>query len=496
MFHRRLHPPFPSGNAASPGAAGFAGGFHAGCKGARKDYSPQTLFARPFRPAPVLGLKALSVKRFSESRLVGYIRSNPQGWLVVLVMFFALSMVSTTRASIGLAMPSLERDLGWSKSFISVVVAWALICMAIMSPLIGNLLDKFGPRRILLVGLLVTAGALGLSSQVSSSWQILIAYSVFGGIGFGIVSKNVASATIARHFTHDRGFAVGVANAGSTAGHIALLPVMAMILATFGWRWGYVFLAVVCIALIPLVLALIPREEPGAQHAKGRPGSDEVVPEALGGRLKLLFSNRTFLALLASYTICGFTATGMIDTHFLPYAISCGIPIVVSATAYGVLAAFNMVGMALSGWLSDRINRPILLAVIYVMRGLSYIILLMVPVYDVNLIWVFAVVFGIFDYSTIPVTTSLVATHVGLRMIGLSLGILAMFHAAGGALGAFLGGVLYDTFNKYDSVWIAAVAVAMIAGVLSLTIRENRPSRGLRRPATEAGEGKTVAAKA
>lgn len=431
----------------------------------------------------------MSSKPFSDNPLFTYVRANPQGWIVVLVMFFALSMVSTTRASIGLAMPSLERDLGWSKSFISVVVAWALIFMAVMSPLVGNLLDKFGPRRILLVGLAVTACALGLSSQVSATWQILIAYSIFGGIGFGIVSKNVASATIARHFVHDRGFAVGVANAGSTAGHIALLPVMAMILSTFGWRYGYLFLAVVCVALIPLVLALIPPEKPGAQHAKGRPGADEVVPEALGARLKLLFGNRTFLALLGSYTICGFTATGMIDTHFLPYAISCGIPIVVSATAYGVLAAFNMGGMALSGWLSDRINRPILLAVIYVMRGLSYIILLMVPVYDVNLIWVFAVMFGIFDYSTIPVTTSLVASHVGLRTIGLSLGVLAMFHAAGAALGAFLGGVLFDTFQTYDGVWIAAVAVAMIAGILSLTIRENRPSRGLRRslpPAPEA----------
>jgi len=263
-----------------------------------------------------------------------------------------------------------------------------------------------------------------------------------------------------------------------------------MILSVFGWRWGYVFLAVVCLALIPLVLVLIPNEKPGAQHAKGRPGSDEVVPEKLSGRLKLLFTNRTFLALLGSYTICGFTATGMIDTHFLPYAIACGIPIVVSATAYGVLAACNMGGMALSGWLSDRINRPILLAVIYVMRGLSYIILLLVPVYDVNLIWVFAVMFGIFDYSTIPVTTSLVASHVGLRTIGLSLGVLAMFHAAGGALGAFLGGVLFDAYDNYDGVWIAAISVAMIAGILSLTIRENRPSRGLRRPAPEAEPAK------
>ena len=401
--------------------------------------------------------------------------------MVVFVMFLAMSMVSVTRASIGLAMPSLEQDMGWSRSFISTLVACALITMAIVSPLVGNLLDRFGARRMLLGGLVITSCALLLTSRVDSVWQILVAYSVIGGIGFGIVSKNVASATMARHFDANRGLAVGVANAGATAGHIAILPIMALILTAFGWRWGYLFLAGVSVLLLPVVWFLI---KPGADvvapsrratTARGPAALiEEEVPHTLMGRLKLLFRNRTFLALLGSYTICGFTATGMIDTHFLPYTVSCGIPLVTGAAAYGVLATFNMGGMALSGYLSDRINRPRLLAVIYIMRGLSYGILLLVPVYDVKLIWVFAVMFGIFDYSTIPVTTSLVASHIGLRTIGLSLGVLAMFHSAGGALGAFLGGYIFDLFQKYDWVWVAAISVAMIAGILVLTIRENR----------------------
>jgi len=421
----------------------------------------------------------------SGNFLITAYRTNPYGWLVVFVMFLAMSMVSVSRASIGLAMPAMEQDMGWSRSFLSTVVAWALISMAIISPLVGYLLDRFGARRIILGGLLISAGALALTSRADSAWQILVAYSLIGGIGFGLVSKNVASATIARHFDANRGLAVGVANAGSTAGHIAILPVMAIILTTVGWRWGYLFLAGISLALLPVVWFLIkpgtayvtaPRRAAAARESAPAPAVliEEEVPDTLIGRLGLLFRNRTFLALLCSYTICGFTATGMIDTHFLPYAVAIGIPLVTGAAAYGVLAAFNMGGMALSGYLSDRVNRPRLLAVIYIMRGLSYGILLMVPVYDVNLIWVFAVMFGIFDYSTIPVTTSLVASHIGLRTIGLSLGVLAMFHSAGGAAGAFLGGVLYDRFQAYDLVWIAAIAVAMIAGMLVLTIRENR----------------------
>lgn len=423
----------------------------------------------------------MSSSESSANFLAVSFRTNPYGWLVVFVMFLAMSMVSVSRASIGLAMPSLEQDMGWSRSFISTLVAWALLAMAVMGPMAGNLLDRIGPRNILVGGLVVTTCALFLTSQVDSAWQILATYSLLGGLGFGIVSKNIAAATVARHFDANRGLAVGVSNAGSTAGHIALLPIMAMILSVFGWRWGYLFLAGVSLLLLPVVWFFI---RPGADdvrsprrsataHRRAAP-IEEEVPDTMLGRLRLLFKNTTFLALLGSYTICGFTATGMIDTHFLPYAASCGIPLVTGATAYGVLATFNMGGMALSGYLSDRINRPRLLAVIYIMRGLSYVILLLVPVYDVNLIWVFAIVFGIFDYSTIPVTTSLVATHIGLRTIGLSLGVLGLFHSAGGALGAFLGGYLYDLFQKYDFVWVTAISVAMIAGILVLTIRENR----------------------
>jgi MFS family permease len=186
--------------------------------------------------------------------------------MVVFVMFLAMSMVSVTRASIGLAMPSLEQDMGWSRSFLSTLVACALVTMAIMGPFVGNLLDRFGARRILLSGLLVTACALLLTSQADSVWQILVAYSLIGGIGFGLVSKNVAAATIARHFEANRGLAVGVANAGSTAGHIAILPVMAIILTAFGWRWGYLFLAGISVLLLPVVWFLI------------KPGADVVAP--------------------------------------------------------------------------------------------------------------------------------------------------------------------------------------------------------------------------
>ncbi len=164
---------------------------------------------------------------------------------------------------------------------------------------------------------------------------------------------------------------------------------------------------------------------------------------------------------------------GVIETHLLPYAAACGYPPLTSATAYGVLSAFNMLGMILAGYLADRINRPILLAGIYFFRGLS-LILLMYIADDLALLFIFAVAFGLFDYATVPVTSSLVDSHIGIKTMGLVMGLLASGHALGGAIGAFLGGVLFDLFATYNEMWIAAVVLAMMAAVISLVIKENR----------------------
>lgn len=396
------------------------------------------------------------------------IRANPHGWIVVTVCFFALSVVSATRASIGLVMPSLEADFGWSRGFISSVAAWALVTMAITAPIVGNLLDRYGARIILTVGLFIAGIGLCSSAIIESQWQFLLSFALLAGIGYGTVAKSIVSATIVLYFEQNRGLATGFASAGSTAGQLALLPTLAFVLTAMGWRYGYIFLGISCFVFIPFVWFLI------GSAKKQPPIRDKSSLPAMGlaQRLGFLFRNRTFVLLLGSYTICGFTTAGVIETHLIPYVQSCGIPIVTGATAYGVLAGFNMLGMAVAGWLADKMHRPLLLGTIYAMRGLSFILLMMVPAYDVPALFLFAVMFGIFDYSTIPATTSLIASHVGLRVMGLALGMLGMFHSAGAAAGAFLGGKLYDMFQQYDWVWTASIVLALLAAAMAYAIKE------------------------
>jgi len=178
-----------------------------------------------------------------------------------------------------------------------------------------------------------------------------------------------------------------------------------------------------------------------------------------------------FQILFWSYFICGYTTSGVIETHFLPYAAICGFGPLPSATAYGVLSAVNLGGMVLAGWLADRMNRPLLLGGIYLLRGLSFVLLVYVGA-DLNTLFFFAVLFGIVDYSTVPVTASLVASHLGLRVMGLAFGLISAGHQIGAAAGAYFGGLLFDLYARYDWVWWSSLWLAAFAGLLVFLLRD------------------------
>jgi MFS family permease len=396
-------------------------------------------------------------------------RPNVTGWLIVMVCFLGLSISFSARSILGLTMPLWESELGWSRSFISTGGALTLLTMAFIAPVTGNLVDRFGPRRVLLAGLAAIAAGMGLASMTSSQWQFILLYCILAGAGFGIVAMHVASTTIALHFTENRGIATGIGGAGSTSGQLLVIPILALVLTTVGWRLSYVTLAVLALALMPVVMIFVKSGRIATANARSIAGP----ADPLGQRLGFLLRSPVFHALFWSYVVCGFTTSGVIETHMLPYAAACGFPPLDGAKAYGVLSAFNLVGMLGAGYLSDRVHRPTLLATIYIVRGLSFLLLMQI-VGDLQLLFTFAVMFGLADYATVPVTASLVASHMGLRIMGLTMGLLTAGHQAGGALGAFLGGVLYDMFARYDWVWGASIALALTAGLMVLTI----PGRG------------------
>ena len=387
-------------------------------------------------------------------------------WLVVAFGFLALALAFSARATLGLVMPIWAQELGWSRSFVSGAAATALLVMATVAPFAGRFIDRQGVRVTLTVGLaLLGAGCLAVSAT-SNAFVFLVAFGGISAIGFGIVATHVVSTAIARLFDRNRGLATGIATSGATGGQFLIVPLIAVVLAIFSWRWSFLAVGISSLALIPLLW--------WGLAEKGVAAADPSWPtpaSSLAADVAFIVRKPAFHILFWSFLLCGYTTAGVIETHFLPYASFCGFGPVPSAAAYGTLSAVNMLGMIGAGWLADRTNRVVLLGSIYIVRGLTFLILMNVGA-DYDMLVAFAALFGAVDYATVPVTASLVASHLGVRVMGLSMGLISAGHSIGAAAGAFLGGYLFDLTMQYDWVWISSLALAIGAGLMVFALRD------------------------
>lgn len=395
-------------------------------------------------------------------------QADTREWGVVALCFLALALAFSARAALGLVMPVWSRELEWSRSFVAGSGAAALIVMAAVAPFAGRLVDRYGPSGVLALGLGVLATGCALISLNSSPAVFVLAYSGLAAIGFGIVATHVVSTGVARLFEANRGLAIGIATSGATAGQFVIVPLIAWVMTEMSWRWSYAALALASVLLIPLLLGAMRRRNTAGSGAALNPVQTTTT---LAHDVGYLVRQPAFHALFWSFLLCGYTTTGIIETHLIPFAAFCGFPPLPSATAYGILSAVNLVGMIAAGWLADRVNRPLLLGGIYLARGVTFLILMNVGAsYEVLL--AFAVMFGVVDYATVPVTASLVASHLGLERMGLAMGLISAGHAVGGALGAFVGGYVFDSTAAYTLIWWSGVWLAILAGLMVLPLRD------------------------
>jgi len=157
-------------------------------------------------------------------------------------------------------MPIWEAELGWTREHISYVAATALLIMAFIAPVSGLMLDQKGLRFTLLFGMVSVCISCIVVSIANSPLILFIGFGVIGGIGFGIVATHVVAAAAARVYPNNVGLASGIATSGSTAGQLLIVPLIALLLGTFSWRWGFALISISIALLIPLIF-LVPKSK-------------------------------------------------------------------------------------------------------------------------------------------------------------------------------------------------------------------------------------------
>ncbi|MBI4219777.1 MAG: MFS transporter [Chloroflexi bacterium] len=404
------------------------------------------------------------------------------GWIIVGTTFFMSFLGVGSRNGFGLFFKPWQEEFGWSVSTISAVAAIGTVVNGLTQPLIGRLYDRFGGRKVILASLTVFGlGTVGLS-LVNSIWLLLLIYGLVISFAAGGISFVATGPLIARWFKRRRGSAMAIQTAGGPVGGMLVVPFTLYVMLLTNWRASWLVLGLLILLIgLPLAWLLLKEDpkdiglEPDGGNGNEKDGTPRKPPEPRRpGPLecdawKQAFRSPPIWQLSAAYFVCGVTTT-VLGVHFVPFATDRGMSPGMAATAFGFMSGLNVVGVLLVGFVSDRLGRKDLLAGVYFVRGLGYLMLVLIP--GVSSIWAFAAIAGMSWIATVPLTYSLTGEVYGIKNMGTLSGIVTMSHQLGGALSIFLAGYSFDRFGSYLPAWgVAAVALG-IAALLSFSVRE------------------------
>ena len=338
------------------------------------------------------------------------------GWIVVGVVFFVLLAAAGTRATPSVMMLPLEKQFGWSRGTISLAISVNLALYGLAGPFAAAAMQRFGVRPTLLTALATLAAGVGVSSMMTSPWQMVLIWGVLVGGATGVAALTLSATVVNRWFTTHRGLAMGILTASSATGQLVFLPMLAAISERFGWRPVVLIVAGAAALVIPLVAWLLPERpanlalRPIGETAEQPPAS--TLPQQ--NPIKVAFSTlgmasktRDFWLLFFSFFICGASTNGYVGTHLIAMCADYGMTQVQGASLLAAMGIFDLFGTTLSGWLSDRFNARLLLFWYYGLRGLSLIYLPYAFGIDFFGLPLFAVFYGLDWIATVPPTVRL-----------------------------------------------------------------------------------------
>ena len=403
------------------------------------------------------------------------------GWFVISLCFLTTLTSAGVRSSPSVLIHPLEAEFGWSRTLIASAVSMNLLLFGIAAPLSGFLIDRFGPRKVMMGSLSLLIVGVSGTMMMTQFWQFFLVWGVIVGLGAGGVGSVLTATVGNRWFVAKRGLALGILGSASSTGQIIFLPLFMAMITYAGWRLGSMALIIVALILLPLIF-LFMRDDPSEVGLEPY-GSGDPKATAIGGAASLrgmsaknatitakeVVTHPTFWLLAASFFVCGGTANGLIGTHLIPHEIEIGIPQIAAASLLGIMGGLNMVGTIFSGWMIDKVQPQRWLALVYALRGVS---LLFLPfVHDFTGLVFFAIVYGLDWFATVPPSMAITADTFGRQNVGKVYGWIFMSHQIGAAIMASAAGAIRTWMGDYQFAFLSGGVIAMIAAGLALQIK-------------------------
>ena len=385
--------------------------------------------------------------------------------LITLIAACVVVLISLgIRQTFGLFFMDFKDDLGISLTEAGLSIGLQMLMWGLTGPIFGAIADKYGGHKaIALAFVFFIAGIYFLYAGPNTGIFFQIDMGILVGIGLGGTAISIPMAIVGKHFPlSNRTIAMSLVTAIGSFGYFLSPLLTTYSLSENGWK--ITLIAFLFALFIGLIVSYFVRS-PSLEQSIETPNSQSTL-EAI----KEAFASKSNILLVSGFFVCGFHIT-LVGTHVPTYVIDRGLESWTAAAILSLIGLFNIFGSLLSGYLSTKISKKIILSFIYSLRGLSIILFIFLPASNINA-FIFGASFGFLWLSTVPATSGIVAHMFGTKYLGLLYGIVFLSHQIGSFFGAYLGGLFHDIYGSYDYAWYLAIALSIFAAIIHLPIKE------------------------
>lgn len=387
-------------------------------------------------------------------------------WLVILCAGLIVGTAMGIRQVMGLYLAPMTKDLGIGREPFSTAMAVANLVWGLGAVFAGIVADRYGAGRVVVGGTIATMAGMYVMYAAQSGFDLLVS-GVLLGIGISGTGLTSLVGAVGRAAPLDKRTSA-MASLGMAAGigGFVAFPYAHVLMDAFGWQTSLLVLLATTAVGLPLALTL-------AGKPTAAPGVTDT--QSLGGAFKEAFTHPSYLLLTIGFFVCGFHVA-FYGVHLPAFAADKGLDPSVAVIALTTVGLANLVGTYIAGQSGRFIEKRRGLSLIYFGRCFIFLGLLFLPITPAVVI-VLSALLGLFWLSTVPLTSSLVATFFGTRWMSMLFGVVFLSHQLGSFSGLWLAGYLYDATKSYDMMWWISIALGLFAAAIHWPIQERPVAR-------------------
>ncbi|MFC1920928.1 MFS transporter [Chloroflexota bacterium] len=415
------------------------------------------------------------------------------GWNIVAAAFLAqLSYAEHFSSILGFYFKPLNAEFGWTRSAMAAVQTIARVTEALIAPVVGPIIDRYGPRVLMPIGAVIVGLAMLTTTQMTAIWHFYLLRGVISAVGFTLMGGLVTNVAINNWFIKKRGRALAIGRIGNNISSMIFIPVTVFVIAASGWRTMFFIFAVVTwlVVLIPSAIIMRRRPEdmglypdgirPSSTEIRTREGTEEkysssevAAPEPVWSRREVLKTS-SFWLLSAAFGINSMAFQG-INISLAPYIQDLGYSEAMLASVMVFRSISGAVALLFMGFLAERADRKLYRVIPFIIQGSAVFLLILAdkPLF----LWLAVALYGLGLSGIMIIQEVLWANNFGRLSLGMVRSLAFLVAFGFGASGPIAINAVFDTLGSYHPAFYVIIGLSALAAFTMAIVRPPKPKR-------------------